>query len=344
MKKIKVVIIDETLLTCKLLTQGLKNDTNFEIVEKVYDISVAKKVVVDTKPNVVVVDMKMSKINGVDFIRDLFGYYKVPIVAVSTKKEDEALAKKAGAYNFALKPKDALADMSMFYKQLVMGMSIASVVKYENAMPAVSAEPKKTNTIIAIGASTGGTEAILKVVKGLRKSNLPPIIIVQHMPPVFTKTYSERLNRECALTVKEAEDNDALVNDRVIIAEGEHHLTLAHNAEKQWVVRSQKGERVSSHCPSVDVMFESVARIMKPNDNVMGIILTGMGKDGARGLLSLRRKGAYTVGQDEESCVVYGMPMEAYELGAVVKQLPLDKIADEIHIWVNRLRKDGKWD
>lgn len=185
---------------------------------------------------------------------------------------------------------------------------------------------KRSETIIALGASTGGTEALEQVIKHFPKDT-PPVIIVQHMPAGFTKLYAERLNRSCHMEVKEAEDGDRLRSGLIIIGAGEHHLRLCKDA-RGWYVSSKPGEKVSGHCPSVDVMFDSVASVAGPQ--AIGAILTGMGRDGADGLLKMRQRGAFTIGQDKETCVVYGMPMEAYKIGAVEVQAPLYKIADII--------------
>ncbi len=186
--------------------------------------------------------------------------------------------------------------------------------------------------IIAIGASTGGTEAILAVVKNLPPDS-PGVIVVQHMPAVFTEMYAQRLDRICKLSVKEAANNDRVLPGTVIVAAGDYHLTLCKDVAGYYV-KSEQGERVNGHCPAVDVLFDSVADVA--GADALGVILTGMGADGANGLLKMKDAGAYTIGQDEESCVVYGMPMVAYKLGAVKRQLPLDEIAD--HIIMNYIR------
>lgn len=180
--------------------------------------------------------------------------------------------------------------------------------------------------IIAIGASTGGTEALIKVLETL-PANTPPILVVQHMPPVFTAMYAERLNRVCVMSAKEAENADRLQRGCIIVAAGEYQMRLERDA-KGYYISSRKEARVSGHCPSVDVLFESVARTA--GSSALGVILTGMGADGAAGLLKMREAGAYTIGQDEQTSVVYGMPGVAYKNGAVITQLPLDRIADEI--------------
>ncbi len=187
--------------------------------------------------------------------------------------------------------------------------------------------------VIVIGASTGGTEAVLTLIKGL-PPDTPGVVVVQHMPAVFTAMYAERLERVCKLSVKEAVDNDRVVPGSVIIAAGDYHLRLCRD-DNGYYVKSEQGEKVSGHCPSVDVLFSSAAK--SAGKDALGVILTGMGADGAKGLLEMKNSGAYTIGQDEESCVVYGMPMEAYKLGAVNRQLPLDDMAD--FITLNYIRK-----
>lgn len=185
---------------------------------------------------------------------------------------------------------------------------------------------RKNVKIIAIGSSTGGTEAIQQIVTNLPK-NTPGIVIVQHMPAKFTKLFAERLNKISQLDIREAVTGDYITEGRVLIAPGGQHMTIIKDG-KGYCVKCFQGEKISGHCPSVDVLFNSVAQVML--ENSIGIILTGMGQDGAKGLLSMRKNGARTIGQDEQSCVVYGMPRVAFEIGAVEKQVPLDKIVDTI--------------
>ncbi|HYH02048.1 MAG TPA: CheB methylesterase domain-containing protein, partial [Bacillota bacterium] len=186
--------------------------------------------------------------------------------------------------------------------------------------------------IIAIGASTGGTEATERVLKEF-PPNMPGTVIVQHMPAVFTKMYAERLNNSCLMEVKEAENGDRVYPGRILIAPGDFHMRLK-KAGSEYLVECFKGEKVNGHCPSVDVLFNSVAQ--HAGRSALGVILTGMGADGAKGLLAMRQQGARTIGQDEESSVVYGMPKVAYELGAVERQAPLDNIAGLIHSLIHK--------
>lgn len=185
---------------------------------------------------------------------------------------------------------------------------------------------KKQLSLVAVGASTGGTEAVLSVIRELPE-NFPSVLVVQHMPAGFTKMYAERLHKNCKMTVKECQDGDRVEPGLVLIAAGEHHMWVEKDSRGLYV-RCQKGEKVSGHCPSVDVLFNSVADIA--GEGAVGVILTGMGSDGAKGLLNMRNQGAYTIGQDKDTSVVYGMPMASYNIGAVAKQLPLDRIAPEL--------------
>ncbi len=216
---------------------------------------------------------------------------------------------------------------------------------YEEAKPAAVVSPLISSSmkkpvageklVIAIGASTGGTEATIDVIKDL-PADTPAMVIVQHMPPLFTKMYAERLNKFCNIEVKEAEDGDELRVGLALLAPGDKQMQVVSNGKGGYKVKCYQGEKVSGHCPSVDVMFDSVADVV--GENALGVILTGMGRDGANGLLKMRKKGAYTIGQDKETSVVYGMPMVAYDIGAVVKQAPLDKIANLMTNYVNTKR------
>ncbi|MFA5527170.1 MAG: CheB methylesterase domain-containing protein [Peptostreptococcales bacterium] len=197
---------------------------------------------------------------------------------------------------------------------MIEGKSMASIAK-----------------VIAIGASTGGTNAIYDILKEFENAELPGIVIVQHMPPVFTALYAERLNKNCIFDVKEATDGDEITPGKVLIAPGGFHM-MVEKKGSQYFIRTQKGleeDKVNGHCPSVDVLFHSIAK--EVGKKAIGVLLTGMGKDGAQGLLAMRNKGAMTIGQDEKTSIVYGMPKAAYEIGAVTKQLPLESIARELY-------------
>ncbi|OQA14374.1 MAG: Chemotaxis response regulator protein-glutamate methylesterase [bacterium ADurb.Bin363] len=211
-----------------------------------------------------------------------------------------------------------------FLNELIVKIKILSTAKIEKKE--IVKSENGNGKIIAIGASTGGVEAIQHLLIGL-PNTLPGIVIVQHIPPNFSRLFAERLNGTCKMRVKEAEDGEEVVSGTAIVAAGDKHMKIIKKGEK-YIVKCYFGEKVSGHCPSVDVLFESVAEAA--GTNAIGVILTGMGADGARGMRSLRKKGAYTIGQDEKSCVIYGMPMEAHKLGGVVKQLPLSAIGKEL--------------
>ncbi len=198
---------------------------------------------------------------------------------------------------------------------------------FEDSIRVMKAEHGAYSKVIAIGSSTGGTETVLKIMKELPK-DCPPILIVQHMPPVFTKLYAERLNMQCKMSVWEAKDGDVLKRGLCLLAPGDFQMTVEENSGGGLKVRVDKGERVSGHCPSVDVLFDSMAKVVGKKG--VGVILTGMGSDGAKGMLNMRKNGAYTLGQDEPSCVVYGMPKAAFELGAVNKQVSIEEMARAI--------------
>jgi two-component system chemotaxis response regulator CheB len=260
--------------------------------------------------------------------------YPLPVIVVSSVSQNVLDALDAGAVEFVTKPNVTRpGGMASFVNELIIKIKIASTAKvgnrksdYTPSRPVTNQGIDTMSKIIAIGASTGGTDAIHTVISGLPR-DMPPIVIVQHMPPVFTKLYAERLNNTCELEVKEAEDGDALKPGRVLIAPGNFQMRLAKRGTG-YIVKCTQEEKVSGHCPSVDVLFDSVADVAGKQS--IGVILTGMGRDGANGLLKMKKTGAYTIGQDEKSSVVYGMPMVAFNIGAVEKQLPLDRIADEI--------------
>lgn len=334
MKKIRVLVVDDSLLFRETLLQNLNTDPSIEVIDTAPDSMVALEKIKALKPDVVTLDVEMPKMNGIDFVKALMPEHPVPVVVVSSLPMNVLDALNAGAVDFVRKPQAAGGtDIKAFISELAVKIKIAStahIVKKTQAPPTPLGlkitKEVKPDTVIAIGASTGGTEAILSVIKDLPETT-PGIVIVQHMPPVFTKMYATRLDKICKMEVKEAEHGDRVQQGRVIIAAGDYHMTLAKDA-RGYYIKSQKGEKVSGHCPSVDVLFDSVALTAK--SNAIGVILTGMGGDGAKGLLAMKKAGAYTIGQDKDSSVVYGMPMVAYNIGAVKKQLPLDVIPGEI--------------
>lgn len=365
--KIRLLIVDDSVFFRKALTDALAGDPNIQVIGTAVDAMDAMEKIRTLKPDVATLDVEMPKLNGIDFLRKLMPVNPLPVVVVSSAPIRVLDALSAGAVEFVRKPEiKGPEGMRNFMTELTVKIRIASAAKVTRrtqpkpvtgaagtagmagtgtgaagasaaaaaAAAAAARGPalvlRRTFAgeapIIAIGASTGGTEAILEVVRDL-PANTPGVIIVQHMPPVFTKMYAQRLDRICHMSVKEAEPGDRVEQGKIIIGAGEYHLRLAKDV-KGYYVRSEKGPKVSGHCPSVDVLFDSVAEVAK--SNAMGVLLTGMGADGAKGLLKMHRAGAYTVGQDKETCVVYGMPAVAFKMGAVQKQLPLGEMGGEI--------------
>lgn len=345
---IKVLITDDSLLFRNVLKNELNKDTRIEVVGMAVDPLDAMDKIKALKPDILTLDIEMPKMDGLTFIKKLMVEHPMKVVLVSSMNISVFDALQSGAVDFVKKPDMSSSnDFQSFIRELKTKIKIASIaklmavksmVKEEKPSGEPAASPlmvkapidlsrlinKSTKKIIAIGASTGGTEATLKIIRDLPK-DMPGILVTQHMPPGFTKMYAERLNKICSMSVKEASEGDRVENGRVLIAPGDKQMKLMKD-EKGYYVSCKPGEKVSGHCPSVDVLFNSVAETA--GKNAVGIILTGMGKDGASGLMNMRKTGAYTIGQDEKSSVVYGMPMVAYNIGAVEIQASIENIAD----------------
>lgn len=338
-KRIKVLVIDDSALFRQVILKGLSNDESIEVVATARDAYDAKDKILQMKPDVVTCDVEMPKMNGIEFVKQLLPHYKVPVIMVSSLNNIVFEAIRAGAVDFVAKPDVSSKDsLNTFLIELADKVKAASMSKvrvgasrdYSTATRNSGVSPRMTanissasaNKVIAIGASTGGTESIARMLKEL-PSNCPGIVIVQHIPPKFSEMFADRLDKTTNLKVKEAKTGDFIEPGCVLVAPGDKHMRVV-KVGNQYKVECFVGERVSGHCPSVDVLFESMAKSV--GSNGIGIILTGMGADGAKGLLAMKKKGAMTIGQDEESSVVYGMPKEAYKIGAVEKQLSLMKI------------------
>lgn len=279
-------------------------------------------------------DVEMPKMNGIEFVRKLMPQHPLPVVVVSSVSKAVFDAMDAGAVDFVTKPEvQSVKSVEAFINELIIKIKIASTaqVSHWKSMNSIDKMLGIKNEIvpgkiIAIGASTGGTEAISSIIKSFSK-NVPGIVIVQHIPPIFSQMFADRLNNTTQLFVKEAQTGDYIERGKVLIAPGNKHMRIK-KIGNQYKVECFEGDRVNGHCPSVDVLFESVAR--EAGKDAIGVILTGMGYDGAKGLLSMKRKGASTVGQDEKSSVVYGMPKVAYEIGGVEKQVSLQEMPQTI--------------
>lgn len=336
MKKIKVLIIDDSAMVRKIFSRELGKDATIEVVGTAPDPYIGRDKIVQLKPDVVILDIEMPRMDGLSFLQKLIKYHPIPVIIVSSlAKEGCEVALRAlelGAAEVMAKPGPSysVGDMS---KQLIEKVKAVAEMKQLSFLKGSKSQKppmhssrkamiKTTNKIVAIGASTGGTEAIKEILVSL-PVQMPPILIVQHMPQYFTKSFAERLNSICALRVKEAEDGELATPGKVLIAPGNKHMLLKRSGATYYV-EVKKGPLVFHQRPSVEVLFNSVAKYAGPN--AIGIILTGMGKDGAKGLLEMKNAGAYTVAQDEKSCVVYGMPKEAVVLGAVQKIQSLQMI------------------
>ena len=346
-QKIKLLIVDDSALIRKILVDGLGSDPNIEVVGTAHDPFEARDKIVHLKPDVLTLDLEMPRMDGLEFLQRLMPQYPLPVVIVSALAEKgqklalDCLA--AGAIDFVTKPR---GNYKYTTKQMLLELKtkikIASTVnvshyKFDPMKKTTPIKPrgilgKTTDKMIIIGASTGGTEAIKKVLTNL-PPDIPGIVIVQHMPPGYTTTFANQLNDLCPITVKEAEDGDRIITGRALISPGDKHTQILRIGG-QYRVQVKAGEPICGHCPSVEALMLSAAECA--GHNAIGIILTGMGKDGAGGLKAMRATGARTVGQNEESCVVFGMPKEAYRIGAVEKLVHIDQMAAAIIYLVNQ--------
>ncbi len=327
-KKIRVLVVDDSIVFREAIIRGIGLDDSIEVVARASDPFEARDKILEVEPDVMTCDVEMPKMNGIEFIKRLLPQYSLPVIVVSGLSDAVFDAMNAGAVDFVAKPSDkSSGNMQLFIQELIAKIKIAAASKVTQQETMVSQSVVTNNgfsssKIIAIGASTGGTEALHNVLMQL-PANIPGVVIVQHIPPVFSRMFSERLNSQTTLKVKEAQTGDYVETGTVLIAPGDQHMRIKKIGDR-YKVEVFYGDKVNGHCPSVDVLFDSVAK--EAGKNAVGIILTGMGYDGAKGLLSMRRKGARTIGQDEKSCVVYGMPKVAYDIGGVEKQVPLANV------------------
>ena len=334
MRKIKVLVVDDSVMFSDLMAKGISCDPALEVVGIASNPFEARDMILKYRPDVMTLDIEMPKMDGVEFLQRLMPQYPIPVVMVSSLSDKVFDSLNAGAVDFISKPVNMTKDEILNYlkRDLCTKIKIASTV---NVSQMKRVTPKSIssksidnkNLVVALGASTGGTEALCDVIMGFR-NDIPGTIVTQHMPAGFTKMYADRLNNQCSVAVKEAETGDILRPGLVLVAPGDKHLRLVKNGD-HYAVECKVGPKVSGHCPSVDAMFSSVAKVA--GNHAVAALLTGMGKDGADGLLEIRKAGGRTIGQDEESCVVYGMPKAAYDIGAVEYQLPLHSIAHKIY-------------
>jgi len=346
MSKIRLVVIDDSLFFRTFLTRNVGKDASIEIVGSFGDPVEASRNIQSLRPDVIALDMEMPRMRGDEFLRTIMPKHPtVKTIVISALSGNVFDAMHNGAIDFVGKPGSTPGfDESKFITEIIQKIKIASKAHTQRYADQVAVRPAARPTpsapaarptvsgassknIIAIGASTGGTEAIIEVVKHF-PANTPGVVIVQHMPPVFTKMYAERVDRICAMSVKEAKNGDRVTQGTILIAPGGDEQMYLRQDASGYYVNLSAGAKVSGHCPSVDVLFDSVSKIA--GRNAVGVLLTGMGADGARGLVTMKQTGAHTIGQDEESCVVYGMPMEAYKRGGVSEQLALSVIGNAV--------------
>lgn len=343
--KIRLMIIDDSVVFRSWLLNNLEKDPHFEIVGYAVDAFDAQKKIPLLKPDILTLDIEMPGMSGLDFLKEVLPRQPLPVILVSSLNIRVFDALSAGAVDFVRKPDmESNVRKEAFLSMLISKLLVASKARVRLA-PAAAPKPAMAkvalpnklpkasdDTIIAIGASTGGTEAILEVVRQFPE-NMPATVITQHMPAGFTAMYAERLNRLCKIEVREAKHGDRLRPGLALLAPGGLQMRLVKMGNG-YAVHCASEEKVNGHCPSVDVLFDSVAAIAR--EKSIGILLTGMGADGAAGLLRMRKNGAYTIGQDRETCVVYGMPMEAHKIGAVCLQSPLTSIPQAVFTKLTR--------
>lgn len=342
MRRIRVLVVEDSLVFRELLVKNLSKDPGIEVVATARDPFEARDMIIEHRPDVMTLDIELPKMSGIEFLRKLMPQYPLPVVMISSLSDKVFDAMKAGAVDFVAKPANATREQieAFIQTELPAKIKIASIAKIKAGAKSdsepvrVAAAPASKDIIVAIGASTGGTEAIASVIKDFDE-NIPGTVVVQHMPAGFTQMYAKRLNDRSRVIVKEAQDKDYVVPGQVLIAPGGDCQMRLVKTNGRYQVSIQPGPKVNGHCPSVDVLFESVAKTVK--NRAVGIILTGMGGDGAKGLLAMRNAGARTIGQDESTCIVYGMPRVAYEIGAVEYQDKLGDIAKRTYQILNKM-------
>ena len=349
--KIRVLIVDDSAVVRQSLAEIINSDPNLEVIDTAPDPYIAATKIRKEVPDVITLDIEMPRMDGLTFLRKIMTQHPIPVVIISslTAKGTETgiRALEYGAVEIITKPemysKDFIHESKIRICEAIKGAAQARVKRKIKTTPLIQVQPKytadavlpparkhsmikTTEIVVAVGESTGGTEALTNFLKVLPPDS-PGIVIVQHMPEMFTKSFAERLNELCNITVKEAINGDSVIRGRALIAPGNFHTLLKRSGAKYYV-EVKEGPLVNRHRPSVDVLFRSTAKYA--GANAIGIIMTGMGDDGARGLLEMKEAGAKTIAQDEKSCVVFGMPKEAIKLNAADKILPLEKISTYI--------------
>lgn len=338
-RKIRVLIVDDSAVVREVFCRELEKDPHIEIIATAPDPFVARDKIVQLDPDVITLDVEMPRMDGITFLRKLMRYHPMPVIVVSslTSRGGEIAmeALDAGAVEVMCKPGPAysVGDFSVELVDKIHAAAKMAPHVIRKAQAPKEAAPsarlsmtRTTNKILAIGASTGGTKALQHILQEM-PYNAPGTVIVQHMPEHFTRAFADRLNSNCAIDVREAESGDAIVPGLALIAPGNNHMLLRRSGAN-YLVDIRSGPLIGRHRPSVDLLFKSVAKYA--GRNAIGVIMTGMGRDGADGLLEMKRAGATTIAQDEKSCVVFGMPKKAIELQAVDHIVALDRISAHV--------------
>jgi two-component system chemotaxis response regulator CheB len=332
----KVLIVDDSALMRQLLTKILSSDPELQVVGTAGDPYIAREKILELKPDVLTLDIEMPRMDGLTFLEKLMRGHPMPVVMISSltaKGADTTLrALSLGAIDYVSKPKLDVSNGTIEQgEEIVVKVKAAARARVRSASVR-AAQPgipsgktyqfSATHKVVAIGASTGGTEALKELLSPL-PADFPGIVIVQHMPETFTRQFAERLDSLCKIRVKEAQDGDRILPGHALLAPGGHHMAVVRKG-MEYAVHVYRGERVNRHLPSVDVLFSSCARSI--GKNALGVLLTGMGADGAKGMLEMKQAASFNIAQDESTCVVFGMPREAILLNAVDQVLPLDQI------------------
>lgn len=344
---IRVLVVDDSIVARSLIIKGLSAHPRIEVVGYAINALDAKNKITEYHPDVITMDVEMPGISGIEFLKRYLSAHPLPVILVSSLDLRVFEALDAGAVDFVRKP-DGSQGPSAFITALTQKVLVASYARVRRSAPSptqkdktilsipkLNSSPVLDQVLIGLGASTGGTEATLEIIKRLPE-DIPGMLIVQHMPVGFTKMYADRLNRLCKMEVREAVHGDEIHRGLALVAPADYQMRVIRSPAGRYTVTCTSGDKVSGHRPSVDVLFHSMAENVRCK--MAGIILTGMGKDGAKGLLAMRKHGAYTIGQDKASSVVYGMPMVAYDIGAVQVQAACEDIASILLRQLNMMK------
>ncbi len=328
MRKIRVVVLDDSLFMREAIRQELEKDCNISVVGKAATVYDARDQIAELEPDVLISDVNLGEISGVEFVRKLLPQYYIPVIMISSDSSNRAAAAGLRVKDFILKPSTgSRQDIDAFYRRLLT--SVKTIVTQDILHFSTD---HLHRLIIAMGASTGGADVLETILKGM-PAVMPPIVITQHMPPQFTRSFAERVNLVSKLSVKEAEEGDMLIPGQVYVAPGGSNMRVRKSSDRYFLTLDDQLNPKKA-CPNIDTMMYSVAKTHE--EKALGIILTGMGRDGALSLKAMHDAGAYTIGQDEKSSVIYGMPQAAYQLGAVDVQLKPGAIAQKCMEWVNK--------